>query len=109
MSSRDNVPGRDPMIRRCDFCTTEYEAFRPSSRFCSSLCRKRNQRAPARPHGAPPLPAHEHAPAPTVLDGKLEESTLAELTEAGRAASALGLAALLLARRLDAADREPGT
>lgn len=33
--------------RDCDYCGNAYEAARPNSRFCSALCRKRNQRDPA--------------------------------------------------------------
>lgn len=34
------------MERSCDNCGGAYEAKRPSSRFCSDLCRKRSSRSP---------------------------------------------------------------
>lgn len=94
------------MHRACDFCSIEYEAKHPSSRFCTAVCRKRNQRSPRQPPAvAPPVLAELPAPGGTALT----DATRAELTAAGRVDSALGRAALLLAQRLDASEREPGT
>lgn len=94
-------------LRACDFCGAEYSAVRPGSRFCGATCRKRSSRA----GGSRPPPAAAVV-LPVATGGgavlSLYDATLAELTAAGRAESALGRSALLLARRLDGAVREPG-
>lgn len=90
------------MLRKCDVCDVEYEAQRPSSRYCSSRCRVRNTRSP-RPKPVATLP-----PVPAPAAGGLTESTRVELAKAGRTDTPLGQASLLMARRLDAAVREPG-
>lgn len=95
------------MLRACDVCGEQYEARRSTSRVCSSRCRVRKTRAKA----ASPTVATPATSAPVdeaAGDGPLLAATLVELDAAGRAASALGQTALLLARRLDAATREPG-
>lgn len=93
------------MHRSCDFCGVEYEAKRAASRFCSAVCRKRNQRAPRQAAVAAPVRLDLPPPGGSALTA----ATNAELEAAGRAESALGRAALLLAARLDASEREPGT
>jgi hypothetical protein len=87
-------------LRSCDVCDRQYDAKRPSSRFCGATCRKRNQRSPE-PAAAPALFV---APA-----SGLSAATAAELEAAGRLETSLGQAALVLARRVDGGDREPGS
>ena len=94
------------MHRACDYCGAEYEAKHPSSRFCTAVCRKRNQRNPR------PAPVATHPSVANLPDpggSGLTDATRVELGAAGRLDSALGRAALLLAQRLDVSDREPGT
>jgi hypothetical protein len=54
------------------------------------------------------VPPAAAAPAVVDVDGAVAVSTLAELEAAGRSGTALGQAALLLARRLDGSGRETG-
>jgi len=89
-------------LRKCDACGAEYEARRSTSRFCSSSCRVRNHEAPR------PLASTSPPAVPQTVPGLLESATRAELVEAGRLDTSLGQAAILVARRLDAAVREPG-
>lgn len=90
------------MRMQCAACSAEFEAKRKTAKFCSARCRVRANRQLA--------PAREPAPQPVPVDpdAELWVATLAELTAAGRAASAPGVAALILARRIDAAAAEPG-
>lgn len=84
------------MKRPCDVCQAEYEAKRPNSKYCSDTCRKRASRGAVSvvPITPPPI-------------GPVEVATLAELTEMGRNDSALGQAALTLARRVDRGAEAP--
>lgn len=84
------------MKRPCDVCKTEYEAKRPTSKYCSATCRTRASRGATSvvPITPPPI-------------GPVEVATLAELTEMGRNESALGQAALTLARRVDRGAEAP--
>lgn len=96
------------MERTCDVCGAVYEAQRATSKVCSKRCRVRKSRGRAAA-GVPAAPSAQ--PAQVVAAGgeaSLEVLTLAELTAVGRERTARGLVALLLARRLDAATREPG-
>lgn len=98
------------MERACDVCGKAYEALRASSRVCSTTCRVRKTRARQAGLVVPVVPIAPVAvtPAPSEAEGSLYAATLAELVAAGREGSALGRSALLLARRLDGAVREPG-
>lgn len=98
--------------RACESCGKQYDAKRPSSKFCGDTCRKRAQRAPkTSPSPAPP----SREPAPGILElppdpfaGVVETTTRAELDAAGRTDSALGAAALAIARKVDAISHETG-
>lgn len=101
-----------PVSRKCDepSCRKRYVAKRADSRFCSSSCRQRAARA-GKLEAVPDLPVEDVVePAGEVADdslrtrreGPVEASTRAELEEADRIDTALGQAALTLARRLDA-------
>ena len=79
------------MVRPCDSCRKPYTAKRPNSRFCCESCRKRKSRAP-KPPVAVLVPA----------EGELTVVTRSELEAAGRVGSAVGQAALLIAKHLDA-------
>lgn len=100
------------MLRPCDVCGVSYEAKRPNSRFCSGTCRKRFSRgvvtlpevtegenAPVTDGDVPPVAVL--VPPSDLEVGPVESALLAELSEVGRAATALGQAALALARRVD--------
>lgn len=90
------------MKRPCDVCGTVYEAKRSTSRYCSPTCRVRKSR------GAEviDLPA---SPVPTDSDGPVYVATLQTLTDADRALTPLGAAALTLARRLDSPGADTGS
>lgn len=83
------------MDRPCDVCGSVYDAKRPNSKYCGDTCRKRAQRGS--------VPADEQVPTlvPELEAGPVESALLGELTEVERAATALGQAALALARRVD--------
>jgi hypothetical protein len=100
------------MFRPCDVCGVSYEAKRPNSRFCSGTCRKRFSRgvvtlpevteretAPVTKGDVHPLASL--VPSVDLEVGPVETALLSELTEVERAATALGQAALALARRVD--------
>lgn len=85
------------MDRECDVCGDTYDAKRPNSKYCGGTCRKRSQR------GA--LAADEDTQVPTLVPdlevGPVEAALLSELSKVERSATALGQAALALARRVD--------
>lgn len=83
------------MQRACDSCGEEYEARRPSSRFCSTRCRVRAQRGAVQ---RPPEPIAEPRQATSGVTG----ATWAALEAAGRVDTPLGQAAMVLAARVDA-------
>lgn len=83
------------MERACDSCQGLYEAIRQTSRFCSPRCRQRAQRGHVVPLAARTPEPEFYVPA------ALYAATLAELTAAGRESSALGVAALSVASRVD--------
>jgi hypothetical protein len=87
------------MRKRCAVCSEEFEAKRAARMYCSGRCQKRAQRQPkAEPAAAmPPDP-----------DSELWAATLNELTAAGRVSSPAGVAALILARRIDTPGSETG-
>ncbi len=84
----------------CASCGGSLAGKQRGARYCSVECRDRAKRA--RVKGVPelrPRPAPADAPPP---GGGLRASVLADLVEAGREGSPLGLAALALAERIDA-------
>jgi hypothetical protein len=85
------------MERSCDICSRTYDAKRPNSKYCGDTCRKRAQR------GAVPASQVDQGPTlvPDLVAGPVETALLAELTKVERARTALGQAALALARRVD--------
>jgi hypothetical protein len=94
------VPIEDfTMMRNCDSCGTAYIAQRSTSRFCSSVCRRRNGGAPA-----PPRPPQARSEASAALLAV----TRAELQAAGMLKSVLGQAALKLAEALGNPDETAG-
>lgn len=95
------------MIRDCDVCGGRYQAKRATSRYCSDRCRKRAQRAPAPVSRAltavPPLTPQQ------LEEGPLTRATLEALEEAEVVGTALGQAALLIARKLEAPSTDTGS
>jgi hypothetical protein len=85
--------------RSCDVCGKSYQAQRSTSKYCSSACRAR------RSLGAQPIALKVRPPEA----GPIAHHTRAELEAIGRLETALGQVVLALAKRLDAADNEPGT
>lgn len=100
------------MHRPCNVCGTVYEAQRSTSKYCSARCRMRVSRGVVT---APEVTERDITPVtvgdmppvtvlvpPSDLEvGPVETALLAELTEVERATTALGQAALALARRVD--------
>jgi hypothetical protein len=89
-------------------CPTEFEAKRASAKYCSERCKKRAQRRPGGTKTAEVLAL----PAEPTRDPEgdwLAQATEAELRNAGRLSSAIGQAALALARRIDASGGETGS
>ena len=82
------------MERSCDICGGAYEAKRPNSKYCGDTCRKRASRGAVPADEVPTL-------VPDLEVGPVESALLAELTEVERTKTALGQAALALARRVD--------
>jgi hypothetical protein len=83
------------MRKVCVIDGTQFEAKRPSAKYCSERCRKRAQRQPA---AVIALPARIGT-----AEGDLTSATRRTLEAAGRDESELGAAALLAAKRLDSA------
>ena len=75
--------------RACDVCGATYEARNSRSRFCGDHCRKRARRSVVTALPTNPLP----------ID--ITTATRRELEAVGRAESALGVVALVLAGMLD--------
>lgn len=104
----------------CVVDEVEFEAKRASAHYCSARCRKRAQRqraagvATALP-AKPPRPSPEKSvvqPSPAALPSigvTLEQVTVAELVKVSRLKTPGGVAAVLLARRLDMAGLETGS
>lgn len=89
------------MLRSCSWCGDEFQAKHPRAKFCGDTCRQASHRAGADA-------AEAHSPAGDAPGGFVEAATVAELEAAGREASPLGLAAVVLARRLDNSSNESG-
>ena len=88
------------MTRTCAQCGKDFEARSSRAKFCSSTCRARKS------EGAAPRDAEPSEAAPQPTTGAQESSVHAALLEAARESSPLGIAALILARRLDASASE---
>lgn len=90
------------MLRTCD-CGKDFEAKRPSARYCSDRCRKRSQRKPG---GAEVrvLPS----PRELASEGGLTSVARGELAAVDRENTAAGQLVLALARRIDGSESETG-
>lgn len=88
------------MERTCAVCGTPFTAQRSTARYCSGSCRARKSQ------GAEVLPI---TPPEAPAGGGVLEATRRELDEADRLNTALGQAAMVLARRVDASDRDAGS
>ena len=99
------------MRKTCEVCPAEFEAKRASAKYCSERCKKRAQRRPGGTSAAKvlPLPAGPTSESAPDLTGSVAAATLVELEQAGRSDTAVGQAALALARRIDAAGAETGS
>lgn len=86
-------------------CGGTFEARHPRAKFCSDRCRKRGQRAPTAEVVV--LPVEPDGDRPTM--GPIETATAAELIQAERHTTPLGLVVIALARRLDRGERETGS
>jgi hypothetical protein len=93
----------------CEVCPTEFEAKRASAKYCSERCKKRAQRRPGGTTAAKVLPLPAEPASEPALGGSVAAATFAELESAGRLGTAVGQAALALARRIDAAGAETGS
>lgn len=89
--------------RSCDGCSKRYEAKRPNSRFCSTACRVRMNRAGGSARVVPIDRATEPGDSSTVA------AVRAEMEDLGKADSPDCAAALSLAARLDHPHRETGS
>lgn len=105
------------MQKQCKSCSRDYAAKRDTSQYCSDRCRKRAQRSPAnaptvlavvdldsmRERGETFRPAGDQGAddATGYGVGMLEAATRRQVEEAGRLDTALGVAAVIAARRLD--------
>lgn len=93
------------MGKVCGVCLGGFEAKRAAAKYCSERCRKRAQRNPGSVSAHPVAARAE----PVDPDSELWSVTLAELSAAGCAGSAAGVAVLALARRIDGGQSEPGS
>lgn len=87
------------MERQCALCGAPFTAKRSTARYCSGSCRARASQ------GATPV-----TPMPTTqpAEARVVEATRRELVDADRLETALGQAALVLARRVES-DRDTGS
>lgn len=86
--------------RRCDVCGTQYDAKRPTSRYCGTACRTRATRMGGVTALAVPVAVDSTAGTVTAVRTELEA-----VEQAG---SSLGAVALALAARMDSG-RETGS
>jgi hypothetical protein len=86
--------------KQCAVCSEPFEAKRNTAKYCSKRCNVRAARQPKPKAALAPAQAQD---VPSLL-----LATLAELEQAGRQASASGVAALVLAARVDAGGGETG-
>lgn len=87
------------MQKTCTVCGAGFEAKR-AAKYCGERCKKRAQRLPGAKLVSLPSPPPEIQRGSE--PGTLEQATRRSLENAGRLDSDLGMAAMLLARRLDA-------
>jgi len=85
--------------KRCTVCGQEFDAKRNTAKYCSRRCNVRAARQP-KPGPAAVIPADP--------DSQLRAATLCALAAAGRESSPAGVAALILAQRIDSAGSETG-
>lgn len=95
----------------CEYqpCGNSFEARRPQTKYCSARCRNaaKRERDAERRDAAPP--ADEEGGEGLVL-GELAETTASALLQVERLTTPVGLATMILARRLDASpERESAT
>lgn len=98
------------MRKTCGECTEPFEAKRAAAKYCGDRCRQRAHRSPTKASKPKVLELQAEAtsePAPVV--GSVASATAVELESAGRLESALGQAALALARRIDHGSSETGS
>lgn len=104
------------MIAQCVSCQGRFTAKRAHAKYCSERCRKRVQRGSTQP----PLPPGRQNSAPLVAiapltaDGADDEGTFASVTRrkleaVGRLEDYRGIAAMYIAKVLDASPQETGT
>lgn len=92
------------MRKSCAVCGEPFEAKRAAAKYCGDRCRQRAHRSPEAASESKVLePAGEPTsePPPALLAGPVTLATMVELEDAGRLETALGQAALALARRID--------
>jgi hypothetical protein len=95
--------------KSCTVCGGSFEAKRAAAKTCGDRCRQRAHRSPqaASEPKVLELPAESTSePSPA---GSVTTATAAELEQAGRLETALGQAALALARRIDTGASETGS
>lgn len=92
-------------MRPCDVCGTPYEAKRATSKYCSATCRMRKSRGAE----VVPLPAAETGKPGEPPRGPCYAATLRTLTDADRHDTPLGVAALVLAQRIDNPGMDTGS
>jgi hypothetical protein len=99
------------MQRACESCGRSYEAKTKRSRFCQDQrCVRERARGRKRVQRHPPATVVElRAAKKEPLPSSVTAATVAELDAAGRVGSALGQAALALARRLDESSADTGS
>lgn len=94
------------MQKNCENCGTAFDAKLPSARYCSARCRMQVSRR-KKALGTPvtePAASREQAPeAVSSPPRSVSAAARAELEAAGRLDSAVGVAVLALARRIDGA------
>lgn len=86
------------MMRKCDSCGTAYAAQRSTSRFCSSVCRRRNGGAPR--SRTLVVSVGEGVEDQGIGGDELISAVTRKLTAAGMRHSVLGELAVVLARAL---------
>lgn len=83
----------------CAWCTKALTSTNPRARYCNSSCRA--NATVARKNGTAPPSVVRLAPPVSTGPGSCRAATLAELSSAGCADTAIGQAALALAARID--------
>lgn len=92
------------MTKHCARCGEAFEGRTARALYCGDRCRKQASRGGGTPRKVAPSapPAEAPAAADVPVEGDVSVYTRAELVKAARLETALGAAALLAARRLDA-------